>query len=205
MSLDFYCERLTSDFWAEPINAATNLSFIAAGVWGLYASRGKPWGYSHTLSWLTLSVGAGSFLFHTFANSLTHLLDLLPILLFTLIFVFFSFRHKLNFNLKRASGLTAFFVTCMVLIEIFIPKSFLNGSALYLPPLLTLFFIGMKADRSYFLIALIFSVSLAARTMDQQLCAYLPMGTHFIWHLLNGLCLALMIRVSLNLRLFTIH
>ncbi|MFN9067411.1 MAG: ceramidase domain-containing protein, partial [Bdellovibrionales bacterium] len=194
MSLDFYCERLTSDFWAEPINAWTNLSFLVAGFWGFFASRGKTWGYSHTLSCLALFVGIGSFLFHTFANSWTHLLDLIPIFLFTLIFVFFSFRHKLNFNLKQASLLTIVFVACMVLIEIFVPKAFLNGSALYLPPLLTLFFIGLKVDRNYLFIAVVFAVSLVARTSDQQLCQLLPMGTHFIWHLLNGLCLALMIR-----------
>ena len=35
--IDLYCERLDSSFWAEPINALTNVAFIIAawGVWRL--------------------------------------------------------------------------------------------------------------------------------------------------------------------------
>lgn len=36
-----------------------------------------------------------------------------------------------------------------------------------------------------------FFVSLAFRTLDQWLCPCLPIGTHFLWHLLNGVLLYL--------------
>ena len=34
-TIDIYCERLDPSFWAEPINALTNLAFIAVGFWVL--------------------------------------------------------------------------------------------------------------------------------------------------------------------------
>ena len=38
-------------------------------------------------------------------------------------------------------------------------------------------------------------LSLAARSVDQAVCAALPLGTHFLWHLLNALMLGWMIEV----------
>jgi hypothetical protein len=38
-------------------------------------------------------------------------------------------------------------------------------------------------------------VSLTFRTLDDPLCDLVPFGTHFLWHILNGLMLALMIEV----------
>ncbi len=33
---------------------------------------------------------------------------------------------------------------------------------------------------------ILFAVALTARTVDEWLCPWWPMGTHFLWHLLNG-------------------
>lgn len=33
-SLDLYCERCSPDFWAEPVNALTNISFLVAAFFG---------------------------------------------------------------------------------------------------------------------------------------------------------------------------
>ncbi|WP_324618328.1 MULTISPECIES: hypothetical protein [Thalassobacter] len=38
-------------------------------------------------------------------------------------------------------------------------------------------------------------VSLMARSVDMAVCAAIPVGTHFLWHLLNGLMLGWMIEV----------
>ena len=69
--IDLYCERSSPEFWAEPINALTNASFlIAAGaIW--FTSR-----RSDTIVpavWLFIAlaaaIGIGSFVFHTVATS----------------------------------------------------------------------------------------------------------------------------------------
>ena len=51
--------------------------------------------------------------------------------------------------------------------------------------------------------ALIFAISVAFRSLDLALCdAYQfqgrKIGTHFVWHLLNGLALFLLLRASLE-------
>ena len=38
---------------------------------------------------------------------------------------------------------------------------------------------------------LAFTVSLSLRTLDSELCTAWPLGTHFGWHVLNGLTLYL--------------
>ena len=50
------------------------------------------------------------------------------------------------------------------------------------------------------LAAVIFPLSLAARTLDRTLCSIFPIGTHFVWHLLNALVLYLLVAAALRAR-----
>jgi hypothetical protein len=83
-SVDIYCERLDASFWTEPINAISNLSFIVAGffIWRLRSPR------SALMAILMILIGLGSFSFHTYANRLTGLLDVLAIALYLVAFAF---------------------------------------------------------------------------------------------------------------------
>jgi hypothetical protein len=86
----------------------------------------------------------------------------------------------------------------------------LNGSLVYVPALLAMAIVGgLMAERKhpaapYILwAALIFAISVAFRSLDLALCdAYQfqgrKIGTHFVWHLLNGLALFLLLRASLE-------
>ncbi|NDC21523.1 MAG: hypothetical protein EBZ56_07875, partial [Burkholderiaceae bacterium] len=82
--VDIYCERLDASFWSEPINAITNLAFIIAGwlIWRMRSPR------SGLMSILLILIGLGSFSFHTFANRLTGLLDVLAIALYLVSFAY---------------------------------------------------------------------------------------------------------------------
>tara|TARA_E500000331_G_scaffold159040_1_gene154198 strand:+ start:209 stop:493 length:285 start_codon:yes stop_codon:yes gene_type:complete len=42
--------------------------------------------------------------------------------------------------------------------------------------------------------AAVFAVSLTLRTIDDPFCDALPLGTHFIWHVLNGCVLFIVVR-----------
>ena len=44
--MDLYCERLDPGFWAEPLNAVTNLSFILAALfcWAMLAASARAFG-----------------------------------------------------------------------------------------------------------------------------------------------------------------
>ena len=86
----------------------------------------------------------------------------------------------------------------------------LNGSLVYLPALVALAVVGgLLAERKhpaspYILwAAVVFAVSVTLRSLDLALCdAYAiegrKIGTHFAWHLLNGLALFLLLRASLE-------
>lgn len=69
--IDIYCERLDADWWAEPVNATTNLAFVVAGLF-IIRQRQSP---SMLLGTLIALIGIGSFLFHTHANRLAGLID----------------------------------------------------------------------------------------------------------------------------------
>ncbi len=84
-NIDLYCERLTPNFWAEPFNAISNISFIIAGIFALYSAKklNKLDVSIQILSVLTIFIGIGSFLFHTFANTWSSFADVVPISLVT--------------------------------------------------------------------------------------------------------------------------
>ena len=93
-----YCERITDSFWAEPLNAITNVAFlVAAGLlFRHYAtSRTSP---QHALSLLTLIalvalIGVGSFLWHTWATAWMEWADVLPILGFISLYLWLFLRR----------------------------------------------------------------------------------------------------------------
>lgn len=78
-------------------------------------------------------------------------------------------------------------------------NSLLNGSEQYLPAVLALLAFTFLTRRNGHQIApwitaatVIFMISLTVRTFDMHLCEIWPMGTHFIWHILNGTMIALL-------------
>lgn len=205
MNLDLYCERLTDHFWAEPVNALTNLAFVLAGLWGLRKTSKNFNVWSLALSLLSVTVGVGSFLFHTYANSQTHLFDLIPIFIITLLFIYFTFSKVLKMSAGKSLLSLVFFLILMAGIELNVPKSILNGSLLYAPALLTLAVVSFRIKKQnlklsdyYKNAALLFLISLTFRTLDNQICEMVPIGTHFLWHLLNGVMLGVMIQITLE-------
>ena len=78
----------------------------------------------------------------------------------------------------------------------------LNGSVGYAPvPILILAYAALLARRAprtargLAIGAGILAVSLFFRTIDAAVCGAFPLGTHFLWHLLNALMLGWMIHV----------
>jgi hypothetical protein len=201
--VDAYCERLDPAFWAEPVNALTNAAFLVAALvmWGRAA--GVPMG--RALAAMLGAIGIGSFLFHTFANGLTAALDVAPILGFILLYLFATNRDLLGLAGWRPWVATAAFLPyAAVTVPLFAQVGGLGSSAGYAPiPVLILIYAAVlrgAAGRGFVVGAGILTVSLAFRTADQPLCAAFPVGTHFLWHVLNAVMLAWMIEVYLGSR-----
>lgn len=206
-ALDLYCERLSAAFWAEPANALSNLAFVFVGVWALWQGRklsARP--MVMIMAGLIVAVGIGSFLFHTYANTLALIGDLVPIFVFTSAYLFHSLRRFIQWPLKRSLVALVAVVAGMALAQIFVPNHVLNGSLLYAPPLLALFCVAgaMRArhhgkwSQLYAAGAATLALSLVMRTLDPVICDAFPLGTHFLWHLLNGACLGILITVALR-------
>ena len=56
------------------------------------------------------------------------------------------------------------------------------------------------ARRSLGLAALVFAISLGLRTADTALCPQFPLGTHFVWHVLNAVVLFMLLRTAIAAR-----
>jgi hypothetical protein len=206
VAVTHYCERVGDGFWAEPVNAVTNLAFLLAAAALVHALRRT--GYRTRQLWdlwllagLMLAVGLGSFLWHTLATPWSMWADVIPILLLIDVFL-------LSFLVRMAQlkpiGVLFWFGFYQVLnfgLQSLFPPDFLNGSIFYLPTWATLLVMalycrhtGHPGEGLMLAAALVFTVSLVMRTADFALCGAWPWGTHFGWHILNGLTLYLAAR-----------
>jgi hypothetical protein len=202
-AIDNYCERTGPEFWSEPLNAITNLSFIVAGIVGLMlCRRHRADRFAQFLSWWAIVIGVGSGLFHTFANGLTLFADVLPIAGFILLFTWYALTRFLGLSVLPAGVTLVVFYAVTIGMVALAPDSLrtlTNGTIGYLPALLaTLFFGGWLTRRRHpaapYLLwgAGVFVVSATFRSIDFAVCDAFPIGTHFLWHTLNGILLGIL-------------
>lgn len=203
-AIDIYCERLDASFWAEPINAITNLAFIVASILAfiLYRRAGLKSLAIVGLIALIFLIGIGSFLFHTFANSWSEMADVLPITLFQISFLVIYPRLVLQADWWKIAVLLVVFFALSYLSGL--QPSLLNGSIMYLPAIAILALLGVFHYRikagsvAMFVPSGLFLISLAFRSLDMQFCQSLPIGTHFVWHCLNATLLFLLVKVLID-------
>lgn len=211
LAVDIYCERTSLAFWAEPINALSNLAFPIAALWAAVEAKRRQ--IATPVIWVLITmaalIGFGSFLFHTFANVWSELADTLPIWSFVALFVFTAIHRiggvKPGKLAAIALGMAAL-VTVMFLAtgegQTSTAPDPLNGSGQYAPAVIALLVFAVLSYRRRHPMwhwisatAAVFLLSLTARTFDMALCPSLPIGTHFIWHILNALMIGLLLQV----------
>jgi len=199
--LDLYCERTGPGFWAEPVNAFTNVCFILVAwlSWRLVIREQVQDPAIVTISAMIVAIGIGSFLFHTVASRLTHWLDIAPVFVFQLLFLGLYSRRviKLSWTVSVISLL-------LLLVAVVISSQFadlFNGSLVYIPALLAISILGAfhcyshKAEPRLLLVAAsLFLLSLFLRSIDIQICSRIELGTHFLWHILNAFVIYLAMR-----------
>ncbi len=183
-----YCERaLNPDFWAEPINAMTNLAFLFTALFAYTDLRAKG-PHSGTreilvLIGLAMLVGVGSFMFHTFATGWARLTDVTPITLFITVYLVTALRRFLGMSLLSALGVTGLVVVItlvMFLCDELMPgrlcsalNSSFSGSLAYVPALAVMAIFGSVLYRhkhpvtDWVLSAFcVFTLSLILRALD---------------------------------------
>jgi len=201
--IDGYCERLSSAYWAEPINAVTNAAFLISAFVMLHRVRGQGMPLAMLLVIILAAIGVGSYLFHTHAQVWAAVADVLPILLYILVYIFAINRDVWHLRPFTAGIMAALFIpyaAATVPLFQFVPG--LGGSAAYAPvPLLILIYAILlrhrvpETARDLTIGAVILIASITFRALDEPVCALVPLGTHFMWHILNAIMLGWMIEV----------
>ena len=203
--VDLYCERLGPGLWAEPLNVLTNSAFLLAAwvSWRLIRRSGTPPTSQVILIALMASIGTGSALFHTFATTWAHVLDVVPILIFQLSFFWLYFRKVVALSFTSSTVAVGIFLMAALFSRQF--PVLLNRSLIYASALILLIGLGIyhyKAQKVEPLVLLgasgVFLLSLIFRTLDQATCSINPYGTHFLWHLLNAVVLYLGMRALVH-------
>lgn len=217
-AVDIYCERTSAAYWAEPVNALTNLSFVLAALWAAFEARKR--GLTQPILWILIGmaglIGVGSYLFHTHANRWSELADTLPIWSFVGLFVLTAMHHVGGMPVARVIRVAGIIVVAVALTIWLLASGEgadatahaadpLNGSGQYAPALLALlvfsFFTWKRRDPAgpwIWAATATFLVSLTFRTLDVAVCATFPLGTHFLWHLLNGLMVGLLLQMLIR-------
>jgi hypothetical protein len=201
--IDSYCERLDPGYWAEPVNALSNLAFLVAAYIMFRRVRGQGIPLAEVLCAILAVIGVGSYLFHTHATVWSSILDVVPIAAFVLVYLFAANLHFWRMPLWAALlGMVAFVPYTMAMTPVFARMTFFDVSAVYwpIPVLITLYAMALRnrtplTAHGLAIGSAILVVSLTFRSVDEPICRALPIGTHFVWHLFNGLMLGWMIEV----------
>ncbi len=199
--MDAYCERVGMGVLAEPLNAFSNVSFLLAAwaAWVLASRAGVLSAGVRALIALGASVGVGSILWHTVPNMLTLILDSVPILIFIMWFIWLYARNVIGMRPPFAAASAAAFLVATLLA--FPLAGVLHGALVYTPGLIVTLALGVFHARErgverFTLLAAagVYLAALFFRTIDNEVCDALPIGTHFVWHLLIGLVTYLAMR-----------
>lgn len=202
-AIDAYCERTGPEYWSEPVNAVTNAAFVVAAALLFWRTRDTRRPVQAVLIALLAAIGVGSYLFHTHAQPWAGLLDVAPIGLYILVYIYAANRDFWRLPVRSAVLVAACFVPyAAVTVPLFAAVPFFEISAAYWPvPLLIALYAVALARRvpetatGLGIGAAILVTSLVFRSIDETLCASLPLGTHFMWHILNAIMLGWMIEV----------
>ena len=192
--MDVYCERVGPGLLAEPLNAITNVSFLLAAwaAWILARRTDTLSSGVQVLLGLAASVGVGSILWHTLATPWALILDVVPILLFIIWYIWLYTRNVLGMRAQfSVASVGAFLLGTYVVMPY---AHVLHGALVYTPGLITVLVLGIvhareqRVARSTLLAAAgVYLAALFFRTIDNEVCPVLPIGTHFLWHSLIGL------------------
>jgi hypothetical protein len=213
-----YCERgADPSFWAEPLNAISNGAFILAGLaaaWQLARSPRKDHAlFEWALILVILAIGVGSFMFHTYATVWAIPFDTIPISIFMMGYLGYALCRFARLPwIFIIAALIGFYASVRYMQGIqcsneLLPvtqaagKRCFNGTLGYTPAFAALVIVGTllliqghKAAGYLFAAAALFLAAMTFRTTDLEVCTWAVrgergVGTHFLWHTLNGLVL----------------
>ncbi len=200
------CERAGLGVFAEPLNVLSSFAFIfvAVAIFQYYRKHEdleRKWIWDiHVLTAITFIIGINSVIFHAFPTRVTELLDTSAIVLFIMLY-FWSVLFRIGRCNFFQAGIcfVAFLGFSHILVAQF-PHA-LNDSIGYLSSMIALIVIAVHlhlkarpSSQHFMLAALVGVVSLFCRAIDHEVCPMFPIGTHFVWHMLNATLLYILLK-----------
>ena len=204
MNLYFYCERTADGIWQEPVNTISNIGFLFAACAVARLARTLSIALREIALPLLLlfAIFLGSTIFHLLGTRSAALFDILPILFFQITYLWLY--------VERVAGKSRTWSGAAVLIFVVLgafsstQPELLNRSASYFPAcilLVALAWYHYAAEKlargSLAIAAVLFFISFCFRIADASICSQFATGTHFLWHLGNGLVLYFTMRALL--------
>lgn len=156
------------------------------------------------LIFLLMMIAVGSSLFHASPGHVTHMLDIVPVCLFSLLALWLCLA-RYNWSRKKTGALLVFWIAATAVASGW--PEILAHSLFYLPTLVVLVYLAfaLKPQRKTLaLLAMVFATALLFRALDLPLCALGDrpwagdVGTHFLWHGLTALACVLCLHLALN-------
>lgn len=203
MPPSIYAEQPLFGQFFEPVNTLTNLFFFIS-AWCIYrhmrrremragidpSRAGRAWS-DKVYFWLVVCVGLGSTAWHFHQTPVTGALDVLPILA---VIVLAAYRIVRRLGVRRPGLTTALVLLCIPLSGWLLFAAGVSGGWYAVLPSLVILsglIVAMGGEnRGRMLLPLgIFLVSLTLRQIDHWAAAFIPFGTHFLWHFLNAVVL----------------
>lgn len=169
---------------------------------------------------LVYCIGIGSSLFHTFANLSTMALDVIPIGLYIVYYLWHWNNSIMRHNIKTTSLVIGVWLASTIFMTVSFKNLPLNGSQSYLSIALFLPWMAYQQKALFAksfgpqippyhsllkLGSVVFIVSLLFRSFDASICPFWQYGTHFLWHLFNGILLFLTTLNSIEIQKFLMN
>jgi len=201
-----YCETALNwlgPFPAEPVNAITSFVPVVLGMLALHhLVRGKHRSrVAYTLAVLTIVTGLGSVAWHATRSQLALNVDALAGVAYFIVIAFFWLACVGNRWI--AVAVSASFVGMVFLV----PR--VEGFFVVFLAAVVVVAVGLVVATRYrnrpafpFAAVAVGAALLAAtfRTLDSRVCDVIPVGTHFLWHVLLGIAAYAGVRLMLLLR-----
>lgn len=191
----YYTETDLSRTVVEPWNAVSSLAILLPAVYWTLRIRNN----FRKFPFLTLCLpllflgGLGSTIFHAFrSHKFWLLLDVTPSAILTLLLSLFFWMKVLPRKWLAIPLLTLLFLIRMWAWNVFHTHMAINisyaltGIAFFVPLLLYLSRNQWQGIWPISLSIFFLILSLVFRRLDGPSAVYLPMGTHFLWHIFNG-------------------
>lgn len=202
----YYGGRIDQGLLGEPLNLTTDICFFVFILF--FFMRLKKEGNSDKLLQLLVILASfialGSVIFHSYPNKITLKIDMIPINVFGLTYIYFSMRRFFNFSYKTSFLFAISFVIISFLSEA-VAKSLKIPGIHHLTSIITLQLIGVillkhqllhKAGKAFIFASGLYILALFFRYLDFFIYRAFPLGTHFLWHTFTAVVVVILLHTA---------